>query len=252
MSAFDAFVALHTPGRPLILFNAWDAGSAAVIAKAGAQAIATGSWSVAAANGFGDGEELPMAVALANARAIVAAVDVPVTIDFEGGYSAEPATLGGNFAQLAATGAIGANFEDRVVGGEGRYGIEEQAARISAARGAVGEAFFLNARTDIFLQAAPDTHDAAMVDEAIARAAAYADAGASGFFAPGLLTLDLLARLCAKSPLPVNAITWPGAPSNAELVAAGVARISYGPGPYRLAMQAIEEAATALYKEGRG
>src|SRR4051812_4453234 len=103
---FDAFVALHVPGRPLVLFNAWDAGSAAAVAKAGAAAIATGSWSVAAAHGLADREALPLELALANARRIVAAVALPVTIDFEGGYAEAPGQVAANVAELAATGAI--------------------------------------------------------------------------------------------------------------------------------------------------
>src|SRR5687767_8739946 len=92
-----AFAALHKPGTPLILFNAWDAGSAKAVAEAGAKAIATGSWSVAAAHGFGDGEGLPLDLAVANAARVVAAVELPVTLDFEGGYAVEPGRVGENF-----------------------------------------------------------------------------------------------------------------------------------------------------------
>ena len=247
MGKFADFAALHIPGSPVILFNAWDAGSAAAIARGGASAIATGSWSVAVAHGFGDGELLPLDLAIANAARIVGAVDLPVTIDFEGGYAAAPDAVAANFAKLAATGAIGANFEDRLFGGEGLHAPDAQAARIVAAHGATGPDFFINARTDIFLQAKADTHDAAKADAAIARAHAYAEAGASGFFVPGLVDVALLERVCRASPLPVNAMTWPGAPTNAQFAAAGVARISHGPGPFRLAMQTIEDAARAIY-----
>jgi 2-methylisocitrate lyase-like PEP mutase family enzyme len=144
---------------------------------------------------------------------------------------------------LAATGAVGCNIEDQVVGGEGLYSIERQAERIRAARGAAGADFFINARTDIFLKAKRDAHDERKVDEALERARAYGDAGASGFFAPGLADLPLIERLCAASPLPVNIMAFPGVPATAELAGAGVARISHGPGPYRLAMKALTEAA---------
>ena len=165
----STFAALHVPGDPLILFNIWDAGSAKAVAKAGAKAIATGSVSVANANGFEDGEDLPIDLALANAQRIVAAVDLPVTIDFEGGYSVDPVPLANNAARLAATGAVGCNFEDRVVTGAGMHGLAEQARRIAAIREAVGPDFFINARTDFFLIAKPDAHDAAMADSAIER-----------------------------------------------------------------------------------
>ncbi|MCA1198140.1 isocitrate lyase/phosphoenolpyruvate mutase family protein [Sphingomonas sp. R647] len=246
MSRFAEFAALHVPGAPLVLVNVWDAGSARAVAAAGAKAIATGSASVAAANGYSDAEALPLDLALGNAARIVGAVDLPVSIDFEGGYAVAPDALASNVALLAATGAIGCNFEDQVVGGSGMHAPEVQAARIAAIRAATGPAFFINARTDIFLQAAPDTHDAAKVDAAIARAHAYAAAGASGFFVPGLADLDLLARVGRESPLPVNFMAFPGAPDAAAVAAAGVARISHGPFPYRAAMQAVEDAARGL------
>jgi 2-methylisocitrate lyase-like PEP mutase family enzyme len=239
----QAFAQLHVPGDPLILFNAWDAGSAAAVARAGARAIATGSWSVAAAHGFADGEALPLELALANAARIVKAVELPVTIDFEGGYAADPEGCAANLEKLAATGAVGCNFEDRVVGGEGLYEAAAQADRIAAMRKAVGGGFFINARTDIFLQARPDTHDEAKAAAALARAIAYADAGASGFFIPGLSDLTLIKRICRESPLPVNVLAFPGAPSTADFARAGVARISHGPYPYRLMMKALEDAA---------
>ena len=242
-----AFAALHRAGNPLILYNAWDAGSARAVAEAGAKAIATGSASVAAAHGFADAQALPLELALANAARIVAAVELPVTIDFEGGYAVEPEALARNVGRLAETGAIGCNLEDQVVGGDGLHPIERQSARIRAARAVAGADFFINARTDIFLKAKPETHDGDMVDQALERANVYAEAGASGFFVPGLADLKLLERLCAASPLPVNFMAFPGAPSAAAVAAAGVARISHGPFPYRLAMKALGEAAREVY-----
>lgn len=244
-----AFAALHVPGDPLILFNIWDPGSAKAVAAAGARAIATGSASVAAANGFTDAEGLPIGLALANAARIVEAVDLPVTVDYEGAYAAEPEGVAANMKRLAATGAIGCNFEDQVVGGEGLHAIEAQAARIKAARAALGADFFINARTDIFLHARAEEHDAAKVEAAIERAKAYADAGASGFFAPGLADLTLLERLCAASPLPVNFMAWPGSPTAADVAAVGIARVSHGPFPHKAAMKALEQAARSTFAE---
>ena len=238
---------LHRPGDPLILYNAWDAGSAKAVADAGAKAIATGSASVAGAHGFADAEALPLDLALANAARVAAAVELPVTIDFEGGYAADPEALAENMARLAGTGAVGCNFEDQVIGGEGLHPVERQAERIRAARAAVGPDFFINARTDIFIKKR-EGHDAAMVDAALDRARAYAEAGASGFFVPALADLGLLERLCAASPLPVNFMAFPGAPAAADVAAAGVARISHGPFPWKLAMKALKEAAEAIYR----
>ena len=243
MPNFARFAELHVPGKPLILFNAWDAGSAQTAAKAGVMAVATGSASVAMANGFGDGQEVPLEFALENAKRIVESVDLPVTVDFEGAYSADPHEGARNIVRLADTGAVGCNFEDQVVGGEGLHPVAVQAERIAAARAAVGPDFFINVRTDLFLKAPQETHDEAMLDEAIARVRAYAEAGASGFFVPMLGNLDFLRRLCAESPVPVNFMIYPGCPSNADVAATGVARISHGPFPHMALMGRLEEAA---------
>jgi 2-methylisocitrate lyase-like PEP mutase family enzyme len=242
-----AFAALHVPGDPVILYNVWDPGSAKAVAEAGAKAIATGSASVAAAHGFADAQGLPIGLALANAARIVETVALPVTIDFEGAYAVEPEGVAANMKRLHATGAVGCNFEDQVVGGEGLHSIEAQAARIRAARAAVGPDFFINARTDIFIQKR-ENHDGAMIDAALERAQAYAEAGASGFFVPVLADLTLLERLCAASPLPVNFMAFPGAPTAADVAKTGVSRISHGPFPHGLAMQALKDAAAAEYR----
>jgi 2-methylisocitrate lyase-like PEP mutase family enzyme len=198
-------------------------------------------------HGFADAEALPLELALANAQRVVRAVELPVTIDFEGAYSADPAEAAANVARLQATGAVGCNLEDQVIGGEGLHPVAAQAARIRAIRAAVGPDFFLNARTDIFLKAPRAAHDVAMGEAALERGRVYAEAGASGFFVPGLADLALLERVCAASPLPVNFMAFPGAPANAAVAAAGVARISYGPFPYRLAMKALRDAGEAIY-----
>ena len=244
------FLALHVPGNPLILYNAWDAGSARVIAGAGAKAIATGSWSVAAAHGYDDGEKLPLPLALANLERIVAAVHLPVTLDFESGYGADPAALAANVSQALSRGAVGFNIEDRIIGGKDLYSTADQAARLLAARMASetsGVSCFLNARTDVFLKADRAQHDGALLARALERARAYAGAGASGFFVPGLVDETLIGALCAQCPLPVNVYVMPQTPPAKRLAELGVARISHGPGPYRLAMKAVEEAARAAH-----
>jgi 2-methylisocitrate lyase-like PEP mutase family enzyme len=244
------FASLHRPGKPVILYNAWDAGSAKAVAEAGAEAIATGSWSVAAAQGFDDLEKLPLDLALANAERIVAAVALPVTIDFEGGYAVAPDAVAANVKRLAATGAVGCNYEDQVVGGDGLHPVALQAERIGAIRRALGSDFFINARTDIFLQAKRETHDAGMVEAALERGRAYADAGASGLFLPGLVDESLIGQACGASPLPVNIMNLIGAPPATRLAELGVARISHAGGPYRVALKALKEAAMAVYAHG--
>ncbi|MFL5183823.1 MAG: isocitrate lyase/phosphoenolpyruvate mutase family protein, partial [Microvirga sp.] len=112
MTKAQTFKALHVPGDPIILFNAWDAGSAKAVAASGAKAIATGSWSVAAAHGFEDGEHMPLDIALANLERIVAATDLPVTIDLESGYGTTAEEVGATVARALQAGAIGCNLED--------------------------------------------------------------------------------------------------------------------------------------------
>ncbi|WP_291737916.1 isocitrate lyase/phosphoenolpyruvate mutase family protein, partial [Leisingera sp. F5] len=169
-----AFAALHQPGNPVVLYNIWDAGSAKAIARAGAAALATGSYPVAAAQGFPDGEQIPLEFVLGNAERIVAATELPVTIDFEGGYAREPEQLTANVKRLAETGAVGLNFEDQVVGTAEFYSIEEQAQRVAAVRAANAD-IFVNARTDLFLKEKDASKHAGLMAEALERGAAYAE-----------------------------------------------------------------------------
>src|SRR5260370_676885 len=108
----ERFRGLHIPGKPLVLFNIWDAGSAKAVATSGAKAIATGSWSVANANGFADGERVPLALAIANLRRIVCTTDLPVTVDLESGYGDAPTVVGETIALAIDAGAVGCNLED--------------------------------------------------------------------------------------------------------------------------------------------
>ena len=242
-TAFDRFAALHVPGDPVVLFNVWDVGSALAVVAAGARALATGSHPVASAHGFPDGETVPIEFALANAKRIVDAVELPVSVDFEGAYSIDPDKGAANVVRLMATGAVGCNFEDQVIGGEGLHPLDLQCRRIAAIRLAVGDAFFINARTDAFLKT--KAYDDALVDQVIERGKAFADAGASGFFVPRISDSRHIERVVHEVPLPLNAIAYPGAPSKAEWAAAGVARISHGPFPHRALMEALTERAKA-------
>jgi 2-methylisocitrate lyase-like PEP mutase family enzyme len=243
MSKFEDFAKLHVPGNPVVLFNAWDPGSAEAVAKSGAKALASGSASVAMANGFGDGQQVPIEFALSNAERIVKAVELPVTIDFEGGYAVDASGLSTNGRRLAETGAIGCNFEDQIVGTDRLFDVDEQVGRISALRAGVGNAFFINARTDLFLKAAPEAHDTTLADHAIERGKAYASAGANGLFIPGLSDLSLVERITSAVDLPVNAMHLPKGPSRAEWASAGIARVSHGPFPYMAMQQWLTEQA---------
>jgi 2-methylisocitrate lyase-like PEP mutase family enzyme len=244
------FAELHVKGKPLLLYNAWDAGSAKAILAAGAKAIATSSWSVAEAQGYRDGEAIPIALADQIVARIAATIDAPITVDFEGGYSEDDGELAGNVSRLLDLGVIGINFEDRVVKGAGLYDIDRQARRISAIRKAAdqkGVELFINARTDVFFEHGDGAAQA--VGEALDRAKAYAASGASGYFVPGLVDDALIERICENVSLPVNVMVMEGVPSNARLAELGVARISYGPIPYIRAMKALEQEARTTSNE---
>jgi 2-methylisocitrate lyase-like PEP mutase family enzyme len=238
------FAELHVKGAPLLLYNAWDAGTAKSILDAGAKAIATSSWAVAEAQGYRDGEAIPIILVEQIIARIASTIDAPVTADFEGGYSDEDGALAENISRLLELGVIGINFEDRVVQGAGLYSMDRQARRIAAIRGAAGKKgidLFINARTDLFLGQKGDP--AGFVGDALDRAKAYAAAGASGFFVPGLRDDTLIGRICDGVTLPVNVMVMDGVPPNERLSELGVARISYGAIPYIRAMKALREEA---------
>ncbi|MFT6090440.1 isocitrate lyase/PEP mutase family protein [Sulfitobacter sp.] len=244
----DHFKSLHVKGDPLVLYNIWDAGGANMLSKAGAAAVATGSWSVAAAHGYDDGEAIPLAFVLQIVERIAQATDLPLTVDFEGGYSADPEQVAENTRKVIRAGAIGVNFEDQVVQGDGLYSISTQVARIKAMRQAAeseGVPLFINARTDLFLGTDPAAHPA-QVAEAIDRAAAYAEAGADGYFVPRLSDLALIDQIVGQVSLPVNVMMMGDLASIKEVASAGVARASFGPGPYFTAMSDLTERFSAL------
>src|ERR1700758_5387194 len=126
------FAELHVKGAPLLLYNAWDAGSAKSILAAGAQAIATSSWSVAEAQGYRDGEAIPIALAEQIVARIAATIDAPVTVDFEGGYSEDDGELADNVSRLIDLGGIGINLEDGVAKASGFYSLARQTPRTGA------------------------------------------------------------------------------------------------------------------------
>jgi 2-methylisocitrate lyase-like PEP mutase family enzyme len=246
-----AFADLHIKGDPLIIFNVWDAGTAKAVAEIGAKAVATGSYAVALANGFADGENIPLEFVLGNLERIVASVDLPVSLDFEGGYAVESDGLRANIERVINAGAVGINFEDRVVNGEGLYSIEKQSDRIRAVRAKADELgipFFINARSDVVLPLPAAEHTEAHLDQLVERSQAYAEAEASGFFAPGLINPDFIRRLCEASPLPVNILVVANVPSSKELADLGVGRISYGGGSYRTALGAFKEAGEKAFE----
>jgi 2-methylisocitrate lyase-like PEP mutase family enzyme len=247
----DAFRALHS-GPTLVLPNAWDAGSAAVIARAGAAAIATTSGGVSWSRGRPDGQHLTREEMAEMVARIAAAVDVPVTADVEGGYGPSPDDVAATIDAVVAAGAVGVNLEDSTASGGPLFSSLEQAERIRAARAAAERAglpgLVVNARTDVYLFGigAPE----ARFDDVVARAFAYAEAGADCLFVPGLTDTDVLGSLVQATTLPVNVMVGPGAPSVADLERIGVRRVSVGSGITQAAYTTTLNAATELITKG--
>lgn len=244
MSKIEEFAALHVAGNPLILYNIWDPGSAKAVAGAGAKAIATGSWGVACAAGYTDGETLPLDFAIDNLMRIQLVTDLPVTIDMEAGYGESETDVARSVVRAAAGGAAGINLEDKDPVTRQLFPVEKAAARVAAA---AQSGLFVNARTDVFILTPPADHNDALVDHTIERSKAYADAGARGLFAPFLRDEALIARLCEKSLLPVNILMGDGIPSHSRLAELGVARISHGHGPWAAAMDWLASEARKIY-----
>lgn len=241
----ELFHQLHKGPEVLILANVWDAASAAVVADAGAKALATSSAAVAWAHGEADGDILAVEKTCAMVAEIVRVVDIPVSTDFEGGFTEDLGELADNIARIIDAGAAGINFED------GARSPEIHVAKIAAARAAADKAgapLFINARTDIYLRGLAE--GAAAEAEAIRRGRLYVEAGASGVFVPGAADAALIGRLAAAIPAPLNIMAWPGAPDAAALQKLGARRLSAGTGTFRAAFAALNRAAGAFLATG--
>jgi 2-methylisocitrate lyase-like PEP mutase family enzyme len=245
-----AFHALHVPGTPLVLPNAWDAVSARLVEEAGAAAVATTSAGLVWALGAPDGERVDRDAALAAVGRIARAVTVPVSADIESGYAPDAEGVAGTVRAVLAAGAVGVNIEDAVHGaaaGGPLRGVAEQAERIAAAREAAdtaGVPLFVNARIDTFLGGAGG------VDVTLERAAAFRAAGADGIFVPGAVDPGTVTELVAGVDAPLNVMAGPGAPPVAELAALGVARVSTGSGLAQAAHALVRRAARELLGTG--
>lgn len=240
------FAALHAGPEILVLPNAWDAASAAVMEDAGAKAVATSSVAVAWAHGYPDGDALPLKNLLSTVETVARVVKVPVTADIEGGYTDDLATLADNIKAVIGAGAVGINLED------GARDPDLHARKIAAARKAAEEAgvpLFINARTDIYLKRLAEGEAAEA--ETVRRAALYKDAGASGVFVPGAAEDALIGRLTKAIALPVNIMLWPGLSGAAALQSLGVRRVSSGGAPFRAAYSRLAKAVAAYLTDGK-
>ena len=244
--------ALHVPGRPLLLLNAWDAASAVIIARSGAPAIATSSAAAANALGRADGQRITRETMLEAVRPIAASVDLPVTADMEAGYGDTPDDAAATARGVLAVGAVGLNLEDTSDGGgEPLLPIERYVAKVAAIRAvadAAGVPLVLNARTDVFLGSVGDP--ATRLERALERGDAYLEAGADCVFVPGVTDPTVIAALAEGLEGRLSVLAVPGSPSVAELATLGVARISVGSGPYRATLALARRMADEAYGTG--
>lgn len=269
---------LHHASQPLVLINAWDAASAAMVEHCGLPAIATSSAAMANALGFPDGQYLPWAQMLQAVASVCRAVKVPVTADIESGFAADVTVLETSITQIIQAGAVGVNLEDvmsanpahqntaaenadsknadPVRHGSPLFPLPEQIARIQAARRvaqAAGIHLVINARTDAYWQAGVDPAEA--MRNTLERGKAYLQAGADCIFIPGLrnpehikTVIDHL-RSVHQQPA-INILAGPGVPSIPELAKLGVKRVSYGSGPHRAAMGLLRRMANEAKDSG--
>jgi 2-methylisocitrate lyase-like PEP mutase family enzyme len=248
----EALRALHKPGAPLVLLNAWDAGSAKLVASEGFPAVATTSAGIAFKLGQPDGEVIGRDAMLANVAEVAAAVSVPVTADMEAGYGREPGAVAETVRRTIAAGCVGANIEDSAptaAHGHALLPFDLAVQRVAAAVAAAKEAgvpFVLNARTDAFFGA--KDIDAAFA-EAVRRANAYLAAGAASAFVPFTADLATIGRLAKAIAGPLNVICG-GALSVPALAAAGVARVSFGGALTRAAYGLVRAAAREVKAAG--
>jgi 2-methylisocitrate lyase-like PEP mutase family enzyme len=240
------FRSLHDGPSVLALPNAWDVASARLVEDAGAAAVATTSAGVAWSLGAPDGDRLDRDRAVDLVARVVAAVDIPVSADIEGGFADDAYGVADTIRAVLAAGAVGVNLEDADHRGAGALlPAAEQVERIAAAREAAGDGLFLNARIDTYLRAVPDP-----LPETLTRAAAYLAAGADGIFVPGVTDPGTVAALVRGIAAPVNVLAGPGAPPVPQLARLGVARVSLGSSVAEAAYAVVERAARELLAEG--
>lgn len=232
-TAASDFLALHTPGTPLLIPNPWDAGSARVLEWLGFQALATTSSGFAMTLGRSDGG-VSCEEALSHAADIVAATSLPVSADLENGYAGDLAGIAETYTAAIETGLAGGSLED--YDGARLYGIDEAAERVAAAVAVTRGKFVLTARAENHIRDNPDLADT------IARLQRYQEAGADVLYAPGVIAVADVRTLLAEVDRPVNVLLVPGGASVAELAELGVARISVGGAFAFAALSALVEA----------
>ena len=238
-------------GRILVLPNAWDAGSARIIERVGAAAIATTSGGISWMLGLQDGQHLTRDQMLEEIRRIVNVVTVPVTADIVGGYGVSNQDVAETVKGLIRVGAVGLNLEDSGNGGDPLLSLDVQVQRLRAARVAASELevdVVINARTDVYLAGWGET-PAQRLEEVVRRANGYLAAGADCVFVPGVTDEVTIRALVQRVQGPLNIMASAGCPSVSELEKLGVARVSLGSAltqaAYSVAQRIAQEALTS-------
>lgn len=244
------FRELHKPGAPFMLANAWDVGSAKMLAALGAPAIATSSAAHAFTLGRPDGGTVTRDEALTHAQDLVEAVNVPVQGDFENGFGDDPETCAETVKLAAEVGLAGICIEDTVLPGDAAYDFDLSVERIRAAAAAaraLSTDFVLTARADGIMLG---TYD---IDEAVSRLKAYEAAGSDCLYAPLPNTMADIFRICQETTAPVNVLVAGkySVRNLSEFAALGVARLSLGSALARVTHRIIHDAAVEMFGHGR-
>jgi 2-methylisocitrate lyase-like PEP mutase family enzyme len=239
----ETFQALHR-GDPFVIPNPWDVGSARMLEALGFKALATTSSGFAFTLGKPDGGATLDEVA-AHVNALTAATELPVSVDLENGYGAEPEAAAEAIRRVADAGAVGGSIEDYDPAGrlyDRGHATERVAAAVEAAR-ALDFRFVLTARAENHIRGNPD------LDDTIERLCAYEDVGADVLYAPGLATVDEIRVVCSAVSKPVNALARPNM-SFQDITAAGAQRVSVGGALTWVAVNAAAAAAEAIRDRG--
>lgn len=247
----ERFLELHREPKLLVLPNIWDPLGARLLESLGYPAVATASAAVAFSLGYDDGERITFEAMLDAIRRIAASVNVPLTADIERGYAEDPQDVAANVRRVLDAGAVGINLEDSVEDGSLRP-VDLQCERLRAVREMAaqeGIPLVINARTDVFMGGMEGSQED-KVTETIARAKAYLEAGADCIYPITVGDLETLKRIRAETGAPLNVYASASTAPMRELEAAGINRLSLGPGFLKAGLTAMKRVAQGLLDYG--
>lgn len=247
MNQFKNFKALHQQDTPLILANIWDVESAKTFESLGYQAIGTSSQALATANGYQDGEQMPFELLVTLTEKVIKTVNIPFTVDLEGGYARSLGGITAHIKQLADLGISGINIEDTIMGQSREFqSVQAFSDLLLGIANFISKhqlKVFLNVRTDGFLLGKEDA-----LKETLLRTKSYENAGASGIFVPCITEKSAIQAVVSSTNLPVNVMCMPDLPNFNELTLLGVKRISFGPFLFNKAYQGAKQVAQQIFE----